>query len=205
MDAKKKTVTASERNEERRAAWREQARGWDPARLHVVDEMGAHLALSLRYAWAPRGQRAHGQVPRNWGKNTTLVADLTLGGLLAPWTIEGAMTTDAFEVYVRRQLCPLLREGDIVLMDNLSVHKGGGIRQAIEDRGATLIFLPPYSPDFAPVEGAFGKIKQVLRRLGARTRDTLLDAIAQALDTVTPADARGWFSHAGYCPLLQPL
>ncbi len=198
-------MTASERNEERRAAWREQARGWDPARLHVVDEMGTHLALSLRYAWAPRGQRAHGHVPRNWGKNTTLVADLTLAGLRAAWTIEGAMTTDAFEVYIRQELCPGLQAGDIVLMDNLSVHKGSGIRQAIEARGALLIFLPPYSPDFAPVEGAFGKIKQALRRIGARTREALLDAIAQALDTVTPDDALGWFTHAGYCPLLQPL
>lgn len=203
MDAKKKTVTASERDEARRAAWREQMQGCDPARLHFVDESGTHLALSLRYAWAPRGQRAHGQVPRNWGKNTTLIADLTLGGLQAPWTVEGAMTTDALEVYLTHELGPHLQEGDLVLLDNLSVHKAACIRQAIEARGATLVFLPPYSPDFAPVEGAFGKVKGVLRRLGARTRDALLDAIAQAVDTVTPDDALGWFTHAGYAPLLQ--
>lgn len=203
LDAKKKTVTASERDEERRAAWREQMAGCDLARLYFVDECGTHLALSPRYAWAPRGQRAGGQVPRNWGKNTTLVAGLTLGGLRAPWTIEGAMTTDAFAVYVGEVLAPLLQPGDIVVMDNLSVHKAASIRQLIAAQGATLVFLPSYSPDFTPVEGAFGKIKTALRRRGARTRDALLDAIAQALDTITPQDALGWFIHAGYRPLLQ--
>ena len=175
----------------------------DPQQFVFVDESGTHTSLTRLYAWAPHDQRAHGQVPRNWGKNTTLVAGLTLHGLVAPWTVEGAMTSAAFEVYVREILVPLLQPGDVVVVDNLSVHKALPIRQAIEARGATLIFLPPYSPDFSPVEGAFGKIKAVLRRLGARTRDALLDAIAQALNTVTPDDALGWFTHAGYRPLLQ--
>lgn len=197
-------MTASERNEERRAAWREQMQAYDPARLIFVDESGAHLALSPRYAWAPRGRRARGQVPRNWGKNTTLVTGLSLRGLHAPWTLEGAITTAAFEVYVRAVLGPLLQPGDIVVMDNLSAHKALSIRQAIEARGATVVFLPPYSPDLSPVEEAFGKIKGMLRRIGARTREALLDGIERALDTVSPADALGWFTHAGYRPLLQP-
>jgi transposase len=197
-------VVASERDEAARAAWRVGMQTTDPARLVFVDESGTHLALSPRYAWAPRGQRAPGQVPRNWGKNTTLVAGLSPQGVQAPWTLEGAMDTDAFTVYVREVLGPTLQPGQVVLLDNLSVHKPARIRALIEARGAQVVFLPAYSPDFNPIEQAFSKLKTHLRRAGARTREALLTAIAQALTTVTARDALGWFAHAGYRPLPQP-
>jgi transposase len=198
-------VVASERDEAARATWHQVMQTRDARRFFFVDEMGTHLALSPRYAWAPRGQRAPGHVPRNWGKNTTLVAALSLEGLHAPWTIEGAVDTQAFAVYVERVLCPLLRPGDVVIIDNLSVHKAARIRALLAACGAELVFLPPYSPDLSPVEEAFSKIKACLRQLGARTREALLDGIEQAVNTITPTDALGWFAHAGYRPLTQPL
>lgn len=196
---------ASERDEAARATWHQLMQTRDARRFFFVDEMGTHLALSPRYAWAVRGQRAPGHVPRNWGKNTTLLAALSWRGLHAPWTIEGAVDTEALVVYVERVLCPLLQPGDVVIIDNLSVHKAAQIRTLIEACGAELVFLPPYSPDFNPVEEAFSKIKACLRRLGARTREGLLDGIEHAVNTVTPTDALGWFAHAGYRPLDQPL
>jgi transposase len=137
-------------------------------------------------------------VPRNHGKNTTLVAALTPDGLQAPWTIEGAMDTAAFERYVQEVLGPTLRPGQIVVLDNLSVHKADSIRQAITARGCDLLFLPPYSPDFTPIEQAFSKVKALLRGLGARVRDALLEAIRLAVDAITREDAVAWFTHAGY-------
>jgi transposase len=158
--------------------------------------------LTRLYGWAPHDQRATGSVPRNHGKNTTLVAALTPEGLQAPWTIEGAMDTAAFERYVSEvlgpTLGPTLRPGQVVVLDNLSVHKADSIREAIEARGCELLFLPPYSPDFTPIEQAFSKIKAVLRRLGARVRDALMEAIRLAVDAITPEDAVAWFAHAGY-------
>jgi transposase len=203
LDAKKKTVVASERDEQIRAAWRLIHQTQDARQFVFVDEIGTHLALSLRFAWAPRGQRAHGQVPRNWGKNTTLVAGLSLDGLQAPWTIEGAMDTDAFAVYVEQVLCPSLRAGQTVVMDTLSVHTAARIRQVIEASGGQLLFLPPYSPDLNPIEEAFAKLKAWLRRVGARSREALLDAIDAAIATITLDDVLGWFTHAGYRTLPQ--
>jgi transposase len=127
-----------------------------------------------------------------------LVAALTPEGLYAPWTIEGAMDTAAFERYVTEVLGPTLRPGQIVVLDNLSVHKAESIRQAIEARHCQLLFLPPYSPDCTPIEQAFSKVKAILRGRGARARDTLLDAIRLAVDAITRADALAWFTNAGY-------
>jgi transposase len=198
LDAKKKTVAASERNEAERTAWRTVMQARDATQFIFLDEAGTHLALSPRYAWAPRGQRAQGQVPRNWGKNTTLLAGLSLRGVQAPWTIEGAIDGPAFTAYIEQGLCPTLEPGDVVIIDNLSVHKAARIRTLIEACGAELIYLPPYSPDLNPIEEAFSKLKAILRQLAARTREALLDAIALALDAITPSDALGWFTHAGY-------
>jgi transposase len=137
-------------------------------------------------------------VPRNHGKNTTLVAALTPDGLHAPWTIEGAMDTAAFERYVTEVLGPTLRPGQTVVLDNLSVHKADSIREAIEARHCELLFLPPYSPDFTPIEQAFSKIKAILRGVGPRIRDALVEAIRLAVEAITRDDAVAWFGHAGY-------
>jgi transposase len=191
-------VAASERSEAARAAWREQVAQLDPEQLVFVDESGTHTSLTRLYGWAPHDQRATGSVPRNHGKNTTLVAALTPDGLQAPWTIEGAMDTAAFERYVEEVLGPTLRPGQIVVLDNLSVHKADSIRQAIAARQCELLFLPPYSPDYTPIEQAFSKLKARLRGLGARARDALLEAIRLAVDAITREDAAAWFAHAGY-------
>lgn len=168
-----------------------------------VDETGTHTSLTRLYGWAPQAQRARGQVPRNHGKNTTLVAALTAQGVQAPWALDGAMDTLAFEHYVRQVLLPTLHAGDVVVLDNLSAHKAADIEQDLEAQGCEVLFLPAYSPDFTPIEQAFSKIKAILRGLGERTRDALLEAVAQAVDAITPADVRGWFGHAGY-PLPAP-
>jgi transposase len=154
--------------------------------------------LTRLYGWAPHDQRATGTVPRNHGKNTTLVAALAPDGLHMPWMIEGAMDTSTFEWYITEQLAPTLRPGQVVVLDNLSVHKAASIRQALEARHCTLLFLPPYSPDFTPIEQAFSKIKGILRGLGARTKEALWEAMRVAVEAITRDDAIAWFAHAGY-------
>jgi len=126
------------------------------------------------------------------------VAALTPGGLQEPWLIEGAITTETFEWYIREQLAPQLRPGQVVVLDNLSVHKAASIRHALAARGCELLFLPPYSPDFTPIEQAFSKLKAILRGLGARTHEALVEAMHGAVEAITPADAVAWFAHAGY-------
>jgi transposase len=172
----------------------------DASRLVVVDECGSNIALTPLYARAPKGQRAHGSVPRNRGKNTTLLASLSLSGIGACMIIEGAVNARTFEAYVEQVLAPSLVPGLIVVLDNLSVHKGARVRQLIEARGCELLFLPAYSPDYSPIEESFSKLKAFLRRVGARTHEALQDAIGQALETITAADALGWFTHCGYPP-----
>ena len=152
------------------------------------------------YACAPRGRRAYGHAPRNHTRNTTLVAALTLAGIRDSMAVEGAMDTSAFVAWLEQGLGPTLGPGQIVVMDNLSVHKGERVRQAIEGYGCTLRFLPAYSPDMNPIEGMFSKVKQALRRAGKRTQEELVAAIGAALDTVTARDAAGWFTHCGYPP-----
>ncbi len=168
-----------------------------------VDECGSNIALTPSYARAPKGQRAHGSIPRNRGKNTTLIASLTLEGMGEAMILEGSANGAAFETYVEELLAPSLRTGQIVVMDNLKAHKSERVRQVIEDKGCQLLFLPGYSPDFSPIEETFSKLKMSLRRAGARTREALEEAICQALLTVTAQDARGWFTHCGYLPALQ--
>ncbi len=154
--------------------------------------------MTRLYGWAPHDQRASGSAPRNHGTNTTLVAALAPDGLHEPWLIEGAMNTESFAWYITEQLAPALRPGQVVVLDNLSVHKAARIRQAIEARQCTLLFLPPYSPDFTPIELAFSKLKAILRGLGARTKEALWEAMHVAVEAITPADATAWFAHAGY-------
>ena len=162
--------------------------------------------MTRRYGWAPHDQRATGAVPRNHGKNTTLVAALTPDGVQEPWLlVEGAMTTAAFDWYIREQLAPRLRPGQIVVLDNLSAHKAASIREALAARGCALLFLPPYSPDFNPIEQAFSKLKAILRGLGARTQETLQEAVRLAVEAITSADVTAWYTHAGYPLPAQPI
>lgn len=171
--------------------------------LVFVDETGSHIAMTPLYAYAPSGQRAVGKVPRNYGATMTLIASLSLQGMGAAFILDGAADGAAFEVYVEQILAPSLRAGQIVVLDNLSIHQGTRVRQAIEARGCRLLFLPAYSPDFSPIEEAFSKLKTILRRVGARTREALQEALAIALILITAQDALGWFTHCGY-PSLAP-
>ena len=198
MDTKKKSLAASERHEQDRAHWRKQVSPLPAEQLVFVDESGSNIALTPLYGRAPKGQRATESVPRNRGKNMTLIASLSLEGIGASMTIEGAANGVAFEAYVEHILVPSLVKGQIVVMDNLRVHKSARVRQLIEERGCQLLFLPAYSPDFSPIEEAFSKVKAYLRRMKARTPEALQEAITQALLTVTSQDAHGWFEHCGY-------
>lgn len=151
-----------------------------------------------RYGRATPGQRVVDHVPDNYGTNYTMLAALGLDGIHAPWVVDGAVNGDIFRWWVRDVLCPTLRPGDIVLWDNLSAHKVAGVEALLATRGARLLRLSPYSPDFNPIEQCWSKIKTALRRAKARTVDALIDAIKQALDTITETDIRGWFTHCGY-------
>ena len=206
MDGEKKSLIATERDEAARAAWREETAALPAAGFVFVDESGTHTRMTPLYACAPRGERAYGHAPRNHTRNTTLVAALTLGGVRDSMAVEGAMDREAFVAWLEQGLGPKLAPGQVVVMDNLSVHKGERVRAVIEGCGCRLLFLPPYSPDMTPIEGMFSKVKQALRRAGKRTQAELEAAIGAALDTVTAADAAGWFAAAGYPPATgQPL
>ena len=151
------------------------------------------------------GQRAYATAPANRGENKTVVASLTLAGVGPLLRFDGAMTTVRFEGYVRHVLAPTLRKGQVVIADNLQAHRSPVVRTVIERQGARLLLLPPYSPDFNPIEEAFSKVKQFLRRAQARTDDALRAATWAAFATITTADAAGWFTHCGYPPKAQPL
>ena len=197
---------AGERDEFLRAAWRALVAGeFEARRLVFVDEMGANVSLAPLYAWSRRGTRAFGSAPRNWGKNVTLLASLTTEGLGPCLAVEGATRREVFETYLERVLAPALRPGQIVVMDNLSSHKGGRVREIVEGRGCELIYLPPYSPDFNPIEQAFSKVKGLTRKAEARTREALIEAMGWALSAVSARDARGFFDHCGYRLVGQPL
>jgi transposase len=170
----------------------------DLRRLKFVDEAGVNLAMTRLYGRAPRGQRVVGSVPQNYGENVTMLGTLAVTGVQAMMTIDGAADGAVFRRFIEQVLAPTLRAGDIVVMDNLSAHKAEGVREAIEARGARLLYLPPYSPDLSPIEKCWSKIKTFLRKAKARTRAALDAAIKQALATVTESDARAWFAHCGY-------
>jgi transposase len=199
--AQKKSPVASERDEEKRGLWRWLALRFDAGRLVFVDECGTHTSMTRLRSRAPKGERAYGRVPRNRGKNQTLIAAITLSGAMdqqAAMSVEGATDASVFECYVEHFLAPSLSEGQVVVMDKLGAHRTEKVRELIEGRGADLVFLPSYSPDLNPIEEAFSKIKALLRKAGARTREALVEAMAEALAAVTLEDARGWFRHCGY-------
>lgn len=174
-------------------------------RLIFVDEMGTNTSFSPVYAWAPKGQRAYCSVPRNRGANTTVLSSMSTEGMGSSLSVEGATTSVVFEAYVEQVLAPTLRKGQVVVMDNLSAHKGERIRELIEERGCELIYLPSYSPDLNPIEEAFSKIKGLVRKAEARTKEALIEAIGTALSAVTSDDARAFFEHCGYRMPVQPL
>jgi transposase len=203
--AQKKSKIAQERDEERRGLWRWLVTRFDVRRLVFVDESGMHTSMDRLRSRAPRGLRAYGKVPKNRGKNTTLIASMSLCGMGEAMCIEGATDSEAFEVYVEHFLAPSLSEGQVVVLDKLGAHRPKRIRELIEDRGAELVFVPSYSPDLNPIEEAFSKIKNILRKLGARTHEALLEAMEEALFEVTAADAAGWFDHCGYEVEVQYL
>jgi transposase len=181
--------------------WRSALRMLDGRQLLFVDEMGSHTSLAPLYAYSPRGKRTFFKIPTNRSTNTTLLASISCEGMGPSMAIEGSTTKDVFEAYVEHFLAPKLRPGQVVVMDNLGAHKGERVRELIEGRGCKLLYLPPYSPDLNPIEEAFSKIKGVLRQIGARTRETLMEAIGKALNSVTANDAWGFFAHCGY-PML---
>ena len=198
MDTKKKTIEASERKEEERQRFREQIKDIDTRKIRIIDETGSNLALTRSYARAPKGKRARGRIPRKRGKNVTMITDLSLSGLGEAFILDGAVNGELFESYVEHIFAPTLSPGEVVIMDNLSVHKREKVRQLIEMKGCQLLFLPSYSPDLSPIEEAFSKVKTVLRGIGPRTRESLYEALEHAIGTVTACDASGWFRHCGY-------
>jgi transposase len=204
--AQKKSQIASERDEEARRLWRWLASRFDARRLVFVDESGFNTSMTRLKARAPKGKRTYGKVPRNRGKNTTLIAAITLEEAMGPsMTIEGATDALAFEAYVEHFLAPSLSEGQVVVLDGLGAHRSERVRELVEARGADLLFLPSYSPDLNPIEEAFSKIKHLVRKAGARVREALVGTIARALAAVTIEDAASWFVHSGYRQQDQPL
>ena len=183
-----------------REAWFEAQPDLDPARLVFIDETGASTKMARLRGRCLRGQRLRSGIPHGHWKTTTFVAGLRLGGFTAPMVLDGPMTGPWFLAYTEQILVPTLGPGDVVILDNLPAHKGQKVRAAIERRGASLLLLPPYSPDFNPIENAFAKLKALLRKAAARTIDGLWAAIGRLLDLFTPQECANYFAAAGYEP-----
>jgi transposase len=196
-------MASSERDERRRSAFARHVKGIVAERFVFVDECSTNVSLAPIYARAPRGERARGKAPKNWGKNISLVCAIDSGGVKPSMSVEGAVDGKAFESYIEHLLAPKLKRGQIVVMDNLSVHKSKRVEGLVEDAGCELLFLPAYSPDMNPIEEVFSKVKGILRRSGARTREALVEATGRALDAITPQDIRGCYSDCGYHQPLQ--
>jgi transposase len=182
----------------KRQDWSDEQLDLEPERLVFLDECGTNTKMARRHGRSKRGQRCRAPIPHGHWKTTTLVAGLSLKGIVAPTIIDGPMDGKMFQAYVEQVLVPELRPGDIVILDNLPAHKVNSIGQLLHKAGATLRFLPPYSPDFNPIENAISQIKSILKKIAARTKDALNDAIAQAIDAVTPRHAENYFAAAGY-------
>jgi transposase len=172
--------------------------GLDPERLVFTDETWVTTNLTRRYGRAPVGQRLVDAVPCGSWKTTTFVCALTARGLAAPMAIDGALTGELFEAYVRQVLLPVLRRGDAVIMDNLSCHKRAGVAEALVSAGCRLCYLPPYSPDYNPIEQAFSKLKALLRKEPERTVEGLWARLGRSLDDFSARECRNYFRHCGY-------
>jgi transposase len=200
----KKTAHAAEQNRpdilSQRQAWFDGQVDLDPQRLVFIDETWAKTNMARTHGRCPRGERLRMGIPHGHWKTTTFVAGLTLRGMIAPFVLGGPINRAAFETYVERVLVPELRPGDIVIMDNLSSHKGPNVRRLIKAAGGQLLFLPPYSPDFNPIENAFAKLKAMLRKAAERTVEGLWGAIARIIDTFTTTECANYFAAGGYDP-----
>ena len=183
---------------ERREGWRQDQPGLDSGRLIFIDETWAKTNMTRLRGRAPRGERLVAKVPHGHWKTTSLIAALGVEGVRCSTVIDGAINRDLFEGFVEQVLVPALRPGDVVVLDNLSSHKSTHARRLIEQCGARLVFLPPYSPDLNPIEMVFSKIKQLLRSLASRTREALWDAMQSVIDRITASDAANCFRHCGY-------
>lgn len=183
---------------EQRRGWHEQLKDINPQRLVFIDESGAKTNMTRTRGRAPRGQRVIERVPHGHWQTTTIISAVRTSGPCASLVVNGATDSDVFCSYVQRVLVPELKQGDVVVLDNLQPHKAASVRQAIESAGATLLYLPPYSPDFNPIEPMWSKVKQFLRSAAARTFESLLEAIATALKNVSIDDCVGFFRHCGY-------
>src|SRR5690606_9145506 len=170
----------------------------DPERLVFIDETAATTKMARLHGRTPRGQRLRMGLPHGHWKTTTFIGGLRLCGMTAPMVLDGPMTGAWFQAYAEQVLAPTLRPGDIVILDNLAAHRNAAARLAIERAGARMMFLPPYSPDFNPIENAFAKLKALLRKAAARTLDDLWDAIADAIDSFKPTECANYFAAAGY-------
>ncbi|EIM73403.1 transposase [Nitratireductor aquibiodomus RA22] len=184
----------------RRQAWFDGQLDLDPARLVFIDETGLSTKMARLRGRAPRGKRCRAGMPHGHWKTTTFTGALRLTGMTAPFVYDGAMNGNVFMAYVEQVLIPTLSEGDIVVMDNLPAHKAAGVRNAIEAAGASLLYLPPYSPDFNPIENAFAKLKALLRAKAERTIAALWGAVGSLLDLFTPDECANYFKAAGYDP-----
>jgi len=191
----------------KRATFRGRAAGIDPNRWVFLDETGVNTAMARLYGRAPRGQRLVGKVPQAHWQMTTLVAGIRADGVVAPFALEGAMDALTFESYVEQVLVPCLRPGDIVVLDRLSAHRGGAVARAVRQAGAGVWYLPPYSPDYNPIEKVWSKVKGALRKAAARTQEALWEALRQAVGAVTAQDCQHNFAHCGYhaTPMCKAL
>lgn len=184
----------------RRWEWFENQPDLDPDRLVFIDETWAKTNMARTHGRAPRGERLRAAIPHGHWQTTTFVAGLRNSGMIAPMVLDGPINGELFEAYVEQVLIPDLRPGDIVVMDNLGSHKGAGVRAAINAAGAELLYLPPYSPDFNPIEKAFSKLKAMLRKAATRTVGALWAAIGEIIGTITAAECANYFIAAGYDP-----
>ncbi len=203
LTRKRKTFRASEQDRKDvkadRAQFQVDQQEMDPTDLIIIDEMGVHLAMSRLYARSPKGERTHAKKPCHKGTKLSVIGALGFDEMVTALSIEGAVDGHVFSIFIKEMLVPKLKPGQIVLMDNLSAHKVDGIQEAIESKGATLRYLPAYSPDFSPIEECWSKIKEILRKIAARSKLTLDDALTIAFNAVTKNDIKGWFKHCGYC------
>jgi transposase len=202
LPLKKKSPHAAERDtpevRKKRRRFRREVGKIEAKRLVFVDETGVTTAMTPAYGRAPRGERVEASAPASW-ESVTVIAAMGLDGVTAPLALPGSLNAVTFETYVERVLVPALRPGDVVVFDNLSSHLGPAVLEAIEGAGANVLRLPPYSPDFNPIEEMFSKFKGFLRRVGARAKESLYDAIGEGLREVTEQDILGWFRHAELC------